>query len=1076
MDPLTTASSTPTKPSGIPRLSRLPVPRTGPSQGLRPSPSREKLESDPGLSVSRLRTARSRESVSSISPKHSSPLAADGGSNVRSNRKTSVLGRKVSLPRLPSSGVASSPKANDDAVFKKPPARPPSRQQEEHTNGTNSFQNCGESHGSANPTRRKLRPSLSERTIETLSQLPPSPSPRRRQSSFYSTASPMRPSSAMSNGSRPGSSAGNHKKVPVPDFEPPAPRKRSLGPRMSLQGPGFSTPTRKSVSSAIPGRTPPSTMRQSIGPGFVPSKLPPPSTPSRGLPRPSSAASNTRPKVLTITSGSKSLACRPQKPRAAIAGLSLTPSPSTPTISTASAEPKRATGKPPPGTLAGSQPLPKTSKTPSHSPASFSRPIEKPPPDVPQQPRKPSNSSQSLRETIAKAKAARRSEANKQSLASDIPGIAAAGPGATIDHGFDFDLPADPFGQRISGDSNKGLLRKRIDAARTDGRLNIAAMGLREIPEEVMNMYDVDPNAATNVEWYESVDLVRLIAADNEIEEISESVFPDTDPRDITEEEIDSKGNQFGGLENLDLHGNLMKNLPTGLRRLERLSTLNLSNNKLSNDTLHVICQIHSIRDLKLANNEFSGELFDKIGDLANLEALDIHGNKLVSLPESFSNLTRLKALNTAENSLASLPFRALSRLPLTELIAAKNNITGALIPTNIHSLETLQVLDVAGNALTSLSASGNLALPAIQQVNILGNRISYLPDVSSWTQLVILAAEDNNISEIPEGFTTLQRLKTADFTGNSFVRLDERVGLMDKLENFRVANNPLRERNFLTMATDDLKRVLRSRLAPEEEFETVDEFDTREEGAIESNGVGMVPTNESRVWQIKPNGVLDRSTSSLRTLEWSELERVAANHEVKSAELHHNNLPLIPPALSCFAITLTSLNLAHNELKADDYLQDQIALPQLRELNISSNTITGLDLLLDRLLAPSLEKLDVSFNRVRALPVLRKTFPRLITLLASDNAIAELNVDAMRGLRVVDLSSNDIAHLPPKLGLVQSIRQLNLRGNRFRVPRYTILEKGTEAVMTWLKDKVPVGEREEEGEAEEEEGGEWGK
>jgi hypothetical protein len=576
MDHLTTASFTPTKPSGIPRLSRLPVPLAGPSQGLRPSPSREKLEADPGLSVSRLRTARSRDSVSSISPKHPSPLAADVNGSAGNNGKVSVLGRKVSLPRLSNSGVASSSKASRDVVFKKPPVRPPSRQREESTNGTNSFQNCDELHGSADSARRKLRPSLSERTIETLSQLPPSPSPRRRQSSFYSTASPMRPSSAMSNGSRPGSSAGNHKKVPVPDFGPPAPRKRSLGPRMSLQGPGFSTPTRKSVGSVIPSGTPPSTMRQSIGPGFLPSKLQPPSTPSRGLPRPSSAASNTRPKVLSITSGSKSLACRPQKARPSITGLSLKPSPSTPTISTVWTETKRAPGKSPPGPSPGSQRPPKISKTPSHPPASLSRSVEKPPLDVPQQPRKPSNSSQSLRETIAKAKAARRSGANKQSLASDIPGVAVAGPGGTIDHGFDFDLPADPFGQRLSDDGNKGLLRKRIDAARTDGRLNIAAMGLREIPEELMSMYDLDPNADNNAEWYESVDLVRLIAADNEIEEISDRVFPDTNPRDVTEDGIDSKGNQFGGLESLDLHGNIMKSLPIGLRRLERLSTLNL--------------------------------------------------------------------------------------------------------------------------------------------------------------------------------------------------------------------------------------------------------------------------------------------------------------------------------------------------------------------------------------------------------------------------------------------------------------------------------------------------------------------
>ncbi|KAI9786111.1 MAG: hypothetical protein M1839_007521 [Geoglossum umbratile] len=829
---------------------------------------------------------------------------------------------------------------------------------------------------------------------------------------------------------------------------------------MSLQGPGFSTPTRRSVTT-IPVGTPSSIMRQSIGPGFASSKLQQPSTPSRGLPRPSSAASNARPKMPSIATGSKSLASRPQKSRPSLAGMSLKLSPSTPTIPAARVAPRQSVVKSPPSTQSGSPLSLKSSKTPSRALASSTRSAQKSFPDTPQQSRKPSNSSLSLRETIAKAKAARRSDASKQSLSSDFPGLAVASSGGTIDHGFDFGLPVDPFGQQSSDTDNKGLLRKRIDAARTDGRLNIAAMGLKDIPGEVLKMYDLDPNAASSVEWYESVDLVRLIAADNEIEEISDWVFPDVDPRDNAEEGSDSRGCQFGGLETLDLHGNLMKSVPIGLRRLERLSTLNLSNNKLAAGALQVVCQIRSIRDLKLANNDLSGELRSEIGDLTNLESLDVHGNRIVSLPETLGNLTRLRILNVAENLIISLPFEALSRLPLTELIATKNNISGALMPTNIDTLATLQVLSVANNALTCLSASGNLILPAIRQVNIMGNRISYLPEVSSWTQLMTLAAEDNNISEVPEGFTSLQKLRTADFTGNSFVRINEHIGMMENLEVFRVANNPLRERNFLTMATDDLKRILRCRLAPEEEFGTADEFDAQEEVVIKSNGMASLGDSDG-VWQVKAGGILDRSSASLRTLEWSDVERVAAKHEIKTVELHHNHLLQVPPALSCFAITLTSLNLTHNEFKAGEYLQVELALPQLRDLNISSNTIASLDPLLLHLSAPSLEKLDVSFNRVRAIPVLRRRFPRLITLLASDNAIEEINVDAMRGLKTADLSSNDIAHLPPRLGLVHSIRQLDLRGNRFRVPRYTVLEKGTEAVMGWLRDKVPVGERED--------------
>ena len=88
-------------------------------------------------------------------------------------------------------------------------------------------------------------------------------------------------------------------------------------------------------------------------------------------------------------------------------------------------------------------------------------------------------------------------------------------------------------------------------------------------------MYNLESIANQNASWAESVDLTRLMAADNEIELLQDEVFPDVDPRELLEDE-DAKGNQFGGLETLDLHGNILIALPLGLRRLELLTTLNL--------------------------------------------------------------------------------------------------------------------------------------------------------------------------------------------------------------------------------------------------------------------------------------------------------------------------------------------------------------------------------------------------------------------------------------------------------------------------------------------------------------------
>ena len=136
-------------------------------------------------------------------------------------------------------------------------------------------------------------------------------------------------------------------------------------------------------------------------------------------------------------------------------------------------------------------------------------------------------------------------------------------------------MSSDPFNQQRDDGSQKKILHNRIAAARTSGRLNIAAMGLREIPAEVMNMYSLESIGGNDGAWAESVDLTRFVAADNELEMIDDSIFPDCDPQDMAEDE-DNQGNIFGGLETLDLHGNMLIALPMGLRRLPQLTSLNL--------------------------------------------------------------------------------------------------------------------------------------------------------------------------------------------------------------------------------------------------------------------------------------------------------------------------------------------------------------------------------------------------------------------------------------------------------------------------------------------------------------------
>jgi hypothetical protein len=56
-----------------------------------------------------------------------------------------------------------------------------------------------------------------------------------------------------------------------------------------------------------------------------------------------------------------------------------------------------------------------------------------------------------------------------------------------------------------------------------------------------------------------------------------------------------------------------------------------------------------------------------------------------------------------------------------------------------------------------------------------------------------------------------------------------------------------------------------------------------------------------------------------------------------------------------------------------------------------------------------------------------------------------------------VNLANNDIERLEPQIGtLADTLTSLNVEGNKFRVPSYHVLQKGTESVLAWLRDRIP--------------------
>ncbi len=213
--------------------------------------------------------------------------------------------------------------------------------------------------------------------------------------------------------------------------------------------------------------------------------------------------------------------------------------------------------------------------------------------------------------------------------------------------------------------------------------------------------------------------------------------------------------------------------------------------------------------------NDLARELPESIGKLQNLEYLDLHGNKLSLLPSSLRELINLRIVNLSENRFSYLPLESLASLPLVEIYASSNALTGALFPSSVVNLPRLQILEVANNAIASLSFSQELGLPALHYLDVSNNRLSALPDVSSWISLLTLLAEGNALTDLPEGFAALRHLRNANFGRNDLRALNAEVARMEALEVLVLVGNPLREKKYLTMPTEDLKSELAKRLLP---------------------------------------------------------------------------------------------------------------------------------------------------------------------------------------------------------------------------------------------------------------------
>ncbi|GMH03001.1 hypothetical protein Nepgr_004840 [Nepenthes gracilis] len=135
---------------------------------------------------------------------------------------------------------------------------------------------------------------------------------------------------------------------------------------------------------------------------------------------------------------------------------------------------------------------------------------------------------------------------------------------------------------------------------------------------------------------------------------------------------------------------------------LPNLAYLDLHDNNLFGAIPPSITNMTRLTSLHLGSNQFTGNIPQELGKMADLEVLNFISNFLSGpIPSSLGNLTNLSLLILGNNQLVGFIPKELGNLKsLTELRVNLNNLTGS-IPASLGSLAGLKVLSLYGNQLS---------------------------------------------------------------------------------------------------------------------------------------------------------------------------------------------------------------------------------------------------------------------------------------------------------------------------------------------------------------------------------------
>lgn len=563
---------------------------------------------------------------------------------------------------------------------------------------------------------------------------------------------------------------------------------------------------------------------------------------------------------------------------------------------------------------------------------------------------------------------------------------------------------------------------------------------------------------------------------------------------------------QADAVSKVQLSRNELRELPEAVAvYAESCEVLDVSSNRLE-ALPHSLGDMCALRRLDAARNRL-GEL--PAGCLARmplLALLDISQNALRALPEELAACGALAELSCANNMLEGLPrtlayCRALRRLDASgnaigeldcalpaslQLLDVHTNALVAL-PADLGRCVNLEWLSAHSNKIRSLPASIG-ALQRLRELHLKGNALQLLPEeMASLLALRMLDLSDNLLAEsalLPVCGLRLERLLLEN---NRLRTLPPEMGEMLSLQTVSLSGNPLKmiPHSVAAGPVSALLELLRRRMPAV--GPSVARGGGGEYGCLSTRAGGGQQQGDDGVTRSE---LSDAHTDGRLCIKGRQLERFplsvfSLGERLRYLDASGSRFAQLPPGWAEALPALRELDLSDNlvlrglppdmagmfeleslflrRCRALESLAPPLPhLRALRSLDVSGVGPNAGGMLMDACLEelPALAELRLARCSLARLPAGLCHCAALETLDASGNALTDVARDSLHALlrlSTLDLSNNGLRGLPDALGSMGCLVRLEVMGNVFKQPPLRVVDKGTEAVKAWLRQRAGV-------------------